>query len=144
MIDPGFYDWSDSDNGENQGSSNAPYNDSPEYPGPAAYPDSGTAPGSPPESGFAEDNSSGRIPRRQPFISSPSSASEAQEPLTVIFKDGRSPEQILNYIVSSTALTDLDQGHYQRIPLDQVDLDATEQTNRARGLIFQVPRTSGD
>jgi hypothetical protein len=60
----------------------------------------------------------------------------------VIFKNGRASETMQNYMVNSRALTDLDQQHYEQIPLDQIDVAATEQANRARGLDFQVPAAS--
>ena len=64
------------------------------------------------------------------------------QPLTVIFKNGRAPETMQNYMVNGRRLTDLDQQHYEQIPLDQIDVAATEQANRARGLDFQVPAGS--
>ena len=60
----------------------------------------------------------------------------------MIFKDGRASETMKNYMVNSRALTDLDQEHYEQIPLDQIDVAATEQANRARRLDFKVPAGS--
>ena len=57
-------------------------------------------------------------------------------------KFGRAPATIRNYLMNAKALTDLDQQHYEQIPLDQIDIAATEQVNRARGLDFQVPNAS--
>jgi len=59
---------------------------------------------------------------------------------TIVFKDGRPPEQIHNYALTQTTLFVLDQQH-RDIPLDQVDLAATEKTNRDVGVEFQVPQT---
>jgi hypothetical protein len=64
---------------------------------------------------------------------------EPQQAITVIFKSGRAPENIHNYLMNSRTLTDLDQQHYEQIPLNQIDVAATEQANRSRGLDFQVP-----
>jgi hypothetical protein len=80
---------------------------------------------------------------RRPYAgSAASSGPVTEQALTVIFKNGRAPATMQNYMVNSRALTDLDQQHYEQIPLDQIDIAATEQTNRARGLDFQVPAAS--
>jgi len=60
-----------------------------------------------------------------------------QPPLTVIFKDGQRL-QIHNYLLTPTTLTVLDD-NYRQIPLDQIDLAATRQTNLTNGLDFRVP-----
>jgi hypothetical protein len=67
---------------------------------------------------------------------------EPEQAIRVIFKNGRAPATIQNYLMNSRTLTDLDQQHYEQIPLDQIDMAATEQANRARGLDFQVPAAS--
>lgn len=82
-----------------------------------------------------------RMPRPAYGRSTDSSA-VAEQPITVIFKNGRTPETMQNYMMNSRALTDLDQQHYEQIPLDQIDIAATEQANRTRGLDFQVPAAS--
>ena len=61
-----------------------------------------------------------------------------QQAVTVIFKDGRPPVQIHNYMLTATTLTVLDQ-KYREIPLGQINLTATEETNRAEGIDFHVP-----
>jgi len=60
-------------------------------------------------------------------------------PLTVIFKDGRAPIQVRNYLMTARILTDLDSYHYEQIPLDQIDLAATKRFNTFAGVDFQVP-----
>jgi hypothetical protein len=70
-------------------------------------------------------------PRRQDAV-------PGHDTVTVIFKDGRPPEQIQNYLLTSTTLTVLD-AHYRQIPLDQINVAATEQANRAAGIDFRVP-----
>lgn len=131
VIDPGFYDWSDSgDSGYGEGgptSGYAPYTDYGD-----AYPETPQAPYYAP----------------QPYAQSPApeypgaaSLGPAEEPLTLIFNNGRAPQKMQNYMMNSKALTDLDPQHYEQIPLDQIDVAATEQANRARGVDFQVPGT---
>ena len=60
-------------------------------------------------------------------------------PLTVIFKNGRAPISVRNYLMTSRVLTDLDSQHYEQIPLDQIDLAATKRFNTFAGVDFQVP-----
>lgn len=62
-----------------------------------------------------------------------------ERPLTVIFNDGHAPQKMENYMLTAKILTDLDAQHYQEIPLDQIDVAATEQANRSNGVDFQVP-----
>ncbi len=67
----------------------------------------------------------------------------AQEPgaetlTTLIYKDGRPPEQIQNYILTRTTLY-VQESHLREIPVDQLDLAATQQVNKAAGLDFQLP-----
>lgn len=63
----------------------------------------------------------------------------AEEPLTLIFKGGRAPAKMQNYMVDAKGVTDLDQRQYEKIPLDQIDIAATEQVNRSHGVDFRVP-----
>jgi hypothetical protein len=67
-----------------------------------------------------------------------SSALESEEAVTLIFKDGRPPEQIHNYVLSRTTIYVRDQ-HHRDIPLDQLDLAATQRSNHAAGVDFQLP-----
>ncbi len=59
--------------------------------------------------------------------------------VTLIFKDGRAPEQIHNYLITRTTLFVRDQ-HPEEIPLDQLDLVATKRINHAAGADFQPPQ----
>jgi hypothetical protein len=67
-----------------------------------------------------------------------------EEPIAVIFKSGRAPVKIRNYIMTAKVLTDLDSRHYEEIPLDEIDLAATERLNSAAGVAFQIPDSSRD
>ena len=69
---------------------------------------------------------------------------QEQQPLTVIFKDGRAPVKVRNYMMTSKVLTDLDPQQYERIPLDQVDVAATQWANNAAGVNFQIPSAGRD
>lgn len=67
-----------------------------------------------------------------------SGPSEAEAPLTVIFKDGRHPEKIHNYMLTASKLYVLDQ-HREVIPVSQIDLAATTKVNLASGIEFALP-----
>jgi hypothetical protein len=71
-------------------------------------------------------------------------ASPLEGPITVVFKGNRAPEKMQNYMLTETALTDLDADHYEKIPLNQIDITATAEANRASGVEFQVPGASPD
>jgi hypothetical protein len=125
-LNPGFLDWGDYGDSTNEQGSVAPsYSDpylEPDYVSPEGYPGP-----SEPEANISVE---------QP--------AESQLPLTVIFKDGRAPQSIANYIMSATVLIDFDSHNYERIPMDQIDIVATRQANRASGVDFQIPNTPGD
>ena len=153
VIDPGFYDWGDSgdDSAYNQGGADPGYGpgygydpgyaDAVPYTGYGDAPE-GDAPQAPQWPAYSQAPAPQAPMARSPYAGSIADSSPvAEQPLTVIFKDGRTPAKMQNYMVNAEALTDLDQQHYEKIPLDQIDIAATEQTNRARGLDFHVPTT---
>jgi hypothetical protein len=59
-------------------------------------------------------------------------------PVTLIFKDGRRPEQIYDYLLTANTLTVLDRNH-RDIPVGQIDLDATAKANLQAGVYFSLP-----
>ena len=121
LLDPGFYNWGDSDSSYDQSDAASPY----------AAPDQDegySAPDQPPAAGTA------------PSVTVAASAPPAPEqPLTIIFKDGRAPVKVQNYMMTASALTDLDAQHYEQIPLNQIDMGATRRVNGAAGVDFQIP-----
>jgi len=121
VIDPGFYDWGDSDNSASeQGGAPAVY--------PAPYLDGG--------------NDAPSEPLATARLASPLLSPE--RPLTLIFKSGRAPVKVENYMVTAKVLTDLDSQHYEQISLSQIDLDATQRANSAAGVELQIPNASHD
>jgi hypothetical protein len=82
-------------------------------------------------------------PYVSPYIEAPHvPASFAKEDaVTLIFKDGRPPQQIRNYAMTRTMLYVRDE-HHRDIPLDQLDFDATQRVNHAAGVDFQLPELS--
>jgi hypothetical protein len=138
VIDPGFYDWGDSDDSaDGQGGA------VPDYAAP--YPDQGYGPpGEPPQEGFASETPPWSAPNQQPAARAIAAAPETEPSLTVIFKSGRAPLKIQNYMMTAKALTDLDSRHYEQIPLNQIDVAATRRVNTSAGIDFQVPDASRD
>lgn len=142
VIDPGFYDWGDtSDYNEGESGAYAPYPDNG-----APYADSQQR--DYPQSPYTQDPNASQQPSyAQPYRQSPYPQSYAQaaapesaeEPLTVIFKDGRASKAMRNYMMTATVLTDVDPQHFERIPLDEIDIPATEHLNRTHGINFEVP-----
>jgi len=63
---------------------------------------------------------------------------EPEDAVTLIFKDGRSPEQIHNYALTRTMLYVRDQ-HKRDIPVADLDLAATAKANQNAGVEFQLP-----
>lgn len=140
IIDPGFYDW-----GEPDDSASDQGGPSPE--GAAPYPDEGYgAPGPYPGPQYSEDLPPWIPPGTQAEATTPPvvSAPAPEEPLTVIFKNGRAPVKIHNYMITAKTLTDLDSHHYEQIPLDQIDIAATQRANSAAGISFEVHDASRD
>jgi hypothetical protein len=151
VVDPGFYDWGATDYSENQQDAEAggPHDQSGpaypdhEYPG-AGYEGPGNAirPEYPEEPQPRADTAQ---PQRQEYhFSAQSAESLKTEPLKVIFKDGRTPITVQNYMVNARSLTDLDSNHFEKIPLEQIDIAATQEANRSHGIDFQVPVPSRD
>ena len=64
-------------------------------------------------------------------------AAESEAAITLIFKDGRPPEQIHNYLLTRDTLFVGDR-HPSEIPVDQLDLTATAKVNRDAGVDFRL------
>jgi hypothetical protein len=76
------------------------------------------------------------IKARMPYL-----GSNRQDAVTLIYNDGRPPEQIHNYMLTSTRLYVMDENRCA-IPVSQLDLDATKRVNRDAGIDFRLPVTS--
>lgn len=61
-----------------------------------------------------------------------------QQPTLLIFKDGHQLE-LGNYAIIGAILFDLTPGHARRIPLADLDLEATRKQNDDHGITFQLP-----
>jgi hypothetical protein len=63
-------------------------------------------------------------------------------PVTLVYKDGRA-EKVLNYLLSPTLLCILDgnrDSRYRDVPVEELDLEATEKANQAVGIDFALPK----
>jgi hypothetical protein len=63
---------------------------------------------------------------------------DTEDALTLIFRDGRPAEQVHNYVLTRTTIFVRDQHHHD-IPLEQIDLAATQKVNHEAGIDFQLP-----
>ncbi len=97
--------------------------------------------------GYAQPDDQGPPPPYEPPVEPalptavPAPAAENSEAITLVFRDGRASEQIHNYILSRTTLSVLD-GRHRDIPIDQLDLAATEKANHEAGVDFRLPASS--
>lgn len=62
--------------------------------------------------------------------------------VTLIFKDGRPPEQIQNYIATRQTLTVINGNRHREIPIADLDIPATIKANRETGVGFQLPASA--
>jgi hypothetical protein len=62
-----------------------------------------------------------------------------QEPTILIYKDGRKIE-VGNYAIVGATLFDLTPGRSRKVPLADLDLQATQKQNDDRGVTFQIPQ----
>lgn len=61
------------------------------------------------------------------------------EYVILVFKDGRPPLHIQNYIATSRTITVVAGSRHYDIPVDSLDLPATVKTNRDAGVDFRLP-----
>lgn len=65
---------------------------------------------------------------------------EPEDGVMLIFKDGRAPQQIHNYMLTKTTLTVVDGRRLREVPVADLDIAATETANRNAGVVFAVPQ----
>jgi hypothetical protein len=66
---------------------------------------------------------------------------EPLEPTTLVFKDGHKLE-VGNYAIIGQTLFDMTPGHARKVPLSDLDLEATRRTNDEHGVAFALPLSS--
>jgi hypothetical protein len=92
----------------------------------------------PPQADYADRASAAPTPA----AAQPEPAPAPAQPQTVlVFKDGHQLE-VENYAIVGNTLYDLTEGRRHKIPLSDLDLDATTQQNDKRGIDFQLPAGS--
>ena len=69
---------------------------------------------------------------RTPYTGSP----DQPEAVTLVYNDGRPPEQIHNYVLTPTRIYVMDSSRHV-VPVDELDLEATQQVNREAGVDFR-------
>ncbi len=71
----------------------------------------------------------------------PASEPSSEEEVTLVFKDGRPPVQVHDYVLTRNTLYVWDRRQVV-IPTDQLDLVATAKVNRDAGVDFRLPETA--
>ena len=71
----------------------------------------------------------------------PAPTAESLEPTTLVFKDGHKLE-VGNYAIIGPMLFDMTPGHSRKVPLKDLDLEATRRVNDDHGVTFQLPLSS--
>jgi hypothetical protein len=72
---------------------------------------------------------------------SSAAVADAPQPTTLVFKDGHKLE-VINYAIIGSTLFDMTPGHARKVPLADLDLEATREQNEERGVTFQLPMSS--
>jgi len=103
---------------------------------PAAYPED-----SPQNSGLQRDVQalSGKIDRLQADVQARNRPVPDAEPETALVFRDQHVEEVRNYAISGGAVWVLNNQAAKKIPLTQLDIDATVKMNDDRGVDFQVP-----
>jgi hypothetical protein len=78
------------------------------------------------------------MPSVSSSIDQPSSPDDSEDAVILIFKDGRPPEQIHNYIITRSTLF-VGEKHHPDIPLEDLDITATAKINEDAGITFHLP-----
>ncbi len=78
-----------------------------------------------------------QLPLRSPAASKPH---DDGPPTTLVFRDGKRMETQNYAIVGNTLWLMADNGHMQKVPLSELDREATLKSNEDRGVEFTVPQ----
>ncbi len=84
----------------------------------------------------------GKIDRLQADVEARNRPKPEQEPATALVFRDKHVEEVRNYAISGGTLWVLSESAAKKIPLAQLDLDATVKMNDDRGVDFQVPGPS--
>jgi hypothetical protein len=64
-----------------------------------------------------------------------------EDGVTLVFKDGRAPVQIHDYVLTRSTVYVWDR-HQRVIPIDQIDMVATAKANQDAGIDFELPESA--
>ena len=79
------------------------------------------------------------VPRpHAPALAGPGPDATPAPATVLVFKDGHTVE-VGNYAIVGSTLFDLTPGHSRRVPLVDLNLDATRKQNDDRGVVFDLP-----
>ena len=88
-------------------------------------------------------------PGYEPYVPQPAPAAPRMQyvpgsasTVILIYKDGRPPEQIQNYLATRSTLTILDGGRRREVPISDLNIPATVSANHQTGVDFQLPTTA--
>jgi hypothetical protein len=126
LLDSGFYD--------GPGFYNSGYAD-PGYASPAPPAGYGPQPYAAPP---AEQAEVAQPDPYRPAYQTPQPPPEPEAAVTLVFKDGRPTEDIHNYMLTRTTLYVQDE-HRREVPVEDIDLGATQKINKSNGIDFQLP-----
>jgi hypothetical protein len=132
-FDPGFY----TDDYDQSEPNSAPQPETNAEEGPENY-----AEEPPPSPPLEEAQGAGDI-YRPPYAGSVSTQPARPQPVTVlVFKDGRTNQEVHNYVLTGTTLYDLDGDTRKEFPLSEINVPATVEANRAVGVDFTLPQAA--
>jgi hypothetical protein len=140
------WDWNDRGDTAQQAQPSAPAR--PDY-GPQAPYGEGPGPyeqgyGPPPRPPYSPDAYSQQSSVAPPVASNSAPQSDGLDhpPVTLIFSDGRPPEQVNSYVLTGSSIFVAEHGHQRVIPVADLDLPATIAQNREAGVDFALPSGS--
>ncbi len=82
---------------------------------------------------------SGYVPQPAPVAPQMQYVPGSASTVILIYKDGRPPEEIQNYLATRSTLTVLDGGRRREIPLSDLNISATVSANHQTGVDFELP-----
>jgi len=113
-----------------------PYDNSEAYDS-NAYQQNQPAPESPPDDYYGGTSNWRNQPRQ---AQAPPASPQEQDPTVLVFRDGHQQE-VRNYAIVGQMLWDFGAKGTHKIPLAELDLDATRKLNDERGMEFVLPKT---
>lgn len=89
---------------------------------------------------YAESQAAQAPPSSSSAAPAKSKPRDDDPPTTLVFRDGKRVETQNYAIVGNTLWLMADNGHMQKVPLSELDREATLKSNEERGVDFRVPQ----